>query len=70
MGLSAQAEVICGGEDDSSKQLWAYVVKSSAEQELSSIRDELRARLPGYMLPSQWVDLDGALSGLWTGRAG
>ncbi len=54
----AQGAVICQSEDASSKQLWAYIVKSSSEQNLSVIRDDLRERLPSYMLPSFWVELD------------
>lgn len=54
----AQAVVNCQGEEDSSKRLLAYIVKSSPALSLSEVRDELRERLPSYMLPSVWIELD------------
>ncbi|MCB1853158.1 MAG: amino acid adenylation domain-containing protein, partial [Gammaproteobacteria bacterium] len=53
-----QAVVTCHGEEESSKRLIAYLVRSSSTLNLSEVRDQLRDRLPGYMLPAVWIELD------------
>ena len=52
------AVVVARTEAQGTPGLIAYLTPQSAESQLSTIRNYLRARLPGYMIPTAFVALD------------
>jgi amino acid adenylation domain-containing protein len=53
-----QAVVVARGQEVGEKQLVAYVVSSGAALPISELRARLRERLPEYMVPSLFVELE------------
>lgn len=53
-----EAAVLCREDEPGDRLLVAYVVWGGAgSSALDELRDHLRRRLPGYMVPSSWVEL-------------
>jgi amino acid adenylation domain-containing protein len=54
--LVREAVVVVRGEPEESRQLVGYVVMSDGAS-VNDLRGHLRARVPEYLVPSQWVQL-------------
>jgi hypothetical protein len=83
--LLQQAEVndvaVLAQEGPGGQQLVAYVVAPALQQDAKTLRDQIKAHLPDYMIPAHWLFLDHlpltpngkldrkALPGIETGRS-
>lgn len=54
----SEAAVLCREDEPGDQRLVGYIVwKDAGGDALEELRDHLRRRLPGYMVPTSWVEL-------------